>query len=91
MLKRAGSFEDKKEPRCNIHKPCVVKLLPLTAVSAVYFNPLLLKLTAMKKSLSTVAIAHHFPELTREQVETNLVNSGLWTALRTRPYSRPPN
>lgn len=30
-------------------------------------------------------------DLTREQVETNLVNSGMWTALRTRPYSRTPH
>jgi Na+-transporting NADH:ubiquinone oxidoreductase subunit A len=28
--------------------------------------------------------------LTREQVQDNLVNSGLWTALRTRPFSRVP-
>jgi Na+-transporting NADH:ubiquinone oxidoreductase subunit A len=28
--------------------------------------------------------------LSAEQVEDNLVNSGLWTALRTRPYSKSP-
>ncbi len=28
--------------------------------------------------------------LERQQVEDNLVNSGLWTALRTRPYSKVP-
>ena len=28
--------------------------------------------------------------LSREQVEHNLVDSGLWTALRTRPFSRVP-
>ncbi len=28
--------------------------------------------------------------LTREQVQENLVQSGLWTALRTRPYSKVP-
>lgn len=28
--------------------------------------------------------------LTEEQVRENLVNSGLWTALRTRPYSKVP-
>ena len=28
--------------------------------------------------------------LSREQVVENLVNSGLWTALRTRPYSKVP-
>lgn len=28
--------------------------------------------------------------LTREQVQQNLVQSGLWTAFRTRPYSRVP-
>ncbi len=28
--------------------------------------------------------------LTEEQVKDNLVNSGLWTALRTRPYSKVP-
>ncbi|SIQ28638.1 Na(+)-translocating NADH-quinone reductase subunit A [Marinobacterium stanieri] len=29
-------------------------------------------------------------QLTREQVEENLVASGLWTAFRTRPFSRVP-
>ncbi|MBW3542728.1 MAG: Na(+)-translocating NADH-quinone reductase subunit A, partial [Planctomycetes bacterium] len=29
--------------------------------------------------------------LTREQVRENLVKSGLWTALRTRPYSKVPS
>lgn len=29
--------------------------------------------------------------LTREQVQENLVNSGLWTSLRTRPYSKVPD
>jgi len=30
------------------------------------------------------------PQLTREQVKENLLNSGLWTRLRTRPYSKVP-
>ena len=30
------------------------------------------------------------PGLSREQVVENLLNSGLWTALRTRPYSKVP-
>jgi Na+-transporting NADH:ubiquinone oxidoreductase subunit A len=34
--------------------------------------------------------AAQLAELTREQVEENLVQSGLWTALRTRPFSRVP-
>lgn len=29
-------------------------------------------------------------ELSREQVEDNLIQSGLWTAFRTRPFSRVP-
>ncbi len=31
------------------------------------------------------------PHITREQVRDNLVASGLWTALRTRPYSKVPS
>ncbi|MCZ6802337.1 MAG: Na(+)-translocating NADH-quinone reductase subunit A [Nitrospirae bacterium] len=34
---------------------------------------------------------HELPHLTRVQVTQNLVTSGLWTALRTRPYSRIPS
>ena len=34
--------------------------------------------------------AAQLPQLTREQVVTNLVDSGLWTALRTRPMSKVP-
>jgi Na+-transporting NADH:ubiquinone oxidoreductase subunit A len=32
-----------------------------------------------------------FSTLSREQVVDNLLQSGLWTALRTRPYSKVPN
>jgi len=35
--------------------------------------------------------AEKLDSLNREQVVTNLVNSGLWTALRTRPYSKVPS
>ncbi|GJL53621.1 MAG: Na(+)-translocating NADH-quinone reductase subunit A [Nitrospirales bacterium] len=31
------------------------------------------------------------PRLTRDQVRDHLVESGLWTALRTRPYSKVPS
>ncbi|GGY33884.1 Na(+)-translocating NADH-quinone reductase subunit A [Bacterioplanes sanyensis] len=34
--------------------------------------------------------AEQLSSLTAEQVENNLVKSGLWTALRTRPFSRTP-
>jgi len=30
------------------------------------------------------------PNLTEDQVKKNLIDSGLWTALRTRPYSKVP-
>lgn len=30
------------------------------------------------------------PQLSREQVQQQLLNSGMWTALRTRPYSKSP-
>jgi len=35
--------------------------------------------------------AEQLDSLNREQVVTNLVNSGLWTALRTRPFSKVPS
>lgn len=34
--------------------------------------------------------ASELSSLTREQVQENLIESGLWTALRTRPFSRVP-
>ncbi|WP_336366892.1 Na(+)-translocating NADH-quinone reductase subunit A [Marinobacter sp. C2H3] len=34
--------------------------------------------------------ADDFPNLERQQVVDNLVESGLWTALRTRPFSKVP-
>ncbi len=33
---------------------------------------------------------NELPTLNRDQVQQNLVESGLWTALRTRPYSKTP-
>src|SRR5690606_14152053 len=41
-----------------------------------------------------ITFKHYSPKeltsLSREQVQENLVASGLWTALRTRPYSKSP-
>lgn len=34
--------------------------------------------------------ADQLPGLSRQQVQDNLVQSGLWTAVRTRPYSKVP-
>ena len=34
--------------------------------------------------------ASRLPELSRDQIRQNLLVSGLWTTLRTRPYSRVP-
>lgn len=34
--------------------------------------------------------AHSLPTLAREDVAANLLDSGLWTALRTRPYDKVP-
>lgn len=34
--------------------------------------------------------ADSFSTLSRDQVASNLIDSGLWTALRTRPYSKVP-
>lgn len=33
---------------------------------------------------------NQFASVTRDQVRENLVNSGMWTALRTRPFSKVP-
>ena len=35
--------------------------------------------------------AAQLPTLSREEVATNLLESGLWTALRTRPYDKVPD
>ena len=35
--------------------------------------------------------AEKLPTLTREEVTSHLVDSGLWTAMRTRPYSKVPS
>ena len=67
-----------------------VLLKKLTVVRNAYCNQLLLKLDGDEQETFTQYPTKELNAIAREDVVTNLVNSGLWTALRTRPFSKVP-
>ena len=54
------------------------------------FLSLVIEIDGNEEETFTSYSADKLSSLTAEQVEENLVASGLWTALRTRPYSKVP-
>ncbi len=54
------------------------------------FLSLVIEIDGSEEETFTSYSADKLSSLTAEQVEENLVASGLWTALRTRPYSKVP-
>ncbi len=83
-------FSDKKTPGVNFTAPGagVVKAINRGAKRAL--QSVVIELDGDEAETFQSYEAGQLGGLSREQVQENLVASGLWTALRTRPYSKVP-
>ncbi|OFZ26591.1 MAG: NADH:ubiquinone reductase (Na(+)-transporting) subunit A [Bdellovibrionales bacterium RIFOXYB1_FULL_37_110] len=79
-------FEDKKRPGVFITAPGAGEIININRGEKRKFESLLIKLASEEKS---VAFKTGLSQ-SAEEIRKGLVDSGLWTALRTRPYDKTP-
>lgn len=83
-------FADKKNPAVVYTAPATGRVRAIHRGARRVFQSLVIDVE--QGSTEAVAFAAHadLAALTRDQVQEQLLASGLWTALRTRPYSKVP-
>ncbi len=82
-------FTDKKNPEVKYTSPGCGKVVALNRGAKRVFQSMVIEL-AGDESETFATYGSDLSSLTREQVQENLINSGLWPCFRTRPYSKVP-
>jgi Na+-transporting NADH:ubiquinone oxidoreductase subunit A len=88
-------FNDKKNPGVQFTSPVAGKVVAINRGAKRKFESIVLERQGDGQQEDNALTFASYPDanlaqLPREQVAENLVNSGLWTAMRTRPYSKVP-
>jgi Na+-transporting NADH:ubiquinone oxidoreductase subunit A len=81
-------FEDKKNPGVVFTAPAAGEITEINRGAKRVLQSVVI--TVKGNEFETFDKIDSATSLTREQAEANLVKSGLWTALRTRPFSKVP-
>ncbi len=83
-------FEDKKNPGVKFTAPASGTVSEINRGAKRVLQSVVIDLDGDDELTFSQYDANSLAQLEPQQVEDNLVNSGLWTALRTRPFSRVP-
>ena len=83
-------FTDKKTPGVRFTSPAAGKVLAINRGDKRIFQSIEIELEGDAEVTFASYENSDLTTLTRDQVRENLLNSGLWTAVRTRPYSKVP-
>lgn len=83
-------FEDKKTEGVRYTAPASGKVVEINRGERRVFQSLVIEIDGDDAVEFDKYEASQFASLTRDQVASNLQQSGMWTALRTRPYSKVP-
>ncbi|MBS9425415.1 Na(+)-translocating NADH-quinone reductase subunit A [Photorhabdus caribbeanensis] len=83
-------FEDKKNPGVVFTSPACGQIVAINRGEQRILQSIVIEITGDEQVDFDRYDRSQLSQLSREQVEKNLIDSGLWTALRTRPYSRSP-
>jgi Na+-transporting NADH:ubiquinone oxidoreductase subunit A len=83
-------FADKKTEGVKFTAPGAGKVVAINRGAKRVFQSLVIELDGNEAEQFANYPEGELNGLKREQVQDNLVNSGLWTALRTRPFSKVP-
>lgn len=83
-------FEDKKTPGVKFTAPASGTVKEINRGEKRVFQSIVIDVAGDDAVEFASYDAAQLAQLSREQVAENLVESGLWTALRTRPYSKVP-
>lgn len=83
-------FEDKKTEGVKFTAPASGTVIEVNRGEKRVFQSIVIEKSGDEKVEFAKYSASDLGSLTREQVVSNLVESGVWTAFRTRPYSKVP-
>jgi len=83
-------FTDKKTPGVRYTSPGTGKLVAINRGEKRVLQSVVISLEGEGEETFQSYSGKELDTLNREQVENNLVSSGLWTSFRTRPFSRVP-
>ncbi len=83
-------FEDKKNPGVLFTAPAAGEVIAINRGAKRVLQSVVIKVGGDEAISFASHPAEAFSSLSREQVQEQMVESGLWTALRTRPYSKVP-
>lgn len=83
-------FEDKKNPGVKFTAPAAGTVKQINRGARRVLQSVVIQVEGDEQVTFDKYEASQLASLEREQVVNNLVESGLWTAIRTRPYSKSP-
>ncbi|WP_426360454.1 Na(+)-translocating NADH-quinone reductase subunit A [Pseudocolwellia sp. HL-MZ19] len=83
-------FEDKKNPGVKFTAQASGVVKEINRGEKRVLQSVVIEIDGDEKETFTSYAASELSTIERQDVVNNLVNSGLWTALRTRPYSKVP-
>ncbi len=83
-------FSDKKNPKILYTSPASGEVVAINRGERRIFLSLVIKLSGSEEKTFPTTAAARLEQLSPEEVEQQLINSGLWTSFRTRPYSKTP-
>ena len=84
-------FEDKKTPGVFYTAPGAGKITAVNRGAKRILQSVVIELEGDDEETFEMYSEQELSDLSRAQIVDNLVKSGLWTALRTRPYSKVPS
>ncbi len=90
VKKGQAIFEDKKNQGVKFTAPAAGKVVAINRGARRVLQSVVIEIEGNEEITFTAVDAAKLGELDRQQVVDQLVESGLWTALRTRPYSKIP-
>lgn len=84
-------FEDKKNLGVQFASPGAGKVVAVNRGAKRKFESIVIELDGSDEQIAFKSYGDaNLSQLSREDVQSNLIDSGLWTTLRTRPFSRVP-
>ncbi|MGY6215034.1 Na(+)-translocating NADH-quinone reductase subunit A [Methylolobus aquaticus] len=83
-------FTDKQNPGVNFTSPGAGVVKAINRGARRVLQSVVIELKGKEERTFAAYKEAELPKLSTEQVKQNLLDSGLWTTLRTRPYSKIP-
>ena len=83
-------FEDKKTPGVRFTSPGCGKVVAVNRGAKRKFESMVIELEGEEEETFPSFNASELDNLDRQKVQEMLIESGMWTVLRTRPYSKVP-